>query len=471
MGLGHLRVTASLTASRCAAIVAARFPDSAHPEKNVAKRHRMQVGDWESIIGRLQELVLANSGEDAFEEIFKLLIAKLADEFGPTGPGAFRAHRSAADVVDAINGLLRRAARQWPGVLGDEVQSRLTPEHLAVCVQALQDCSLCESHLEVLDGMFEYLVNHASKGSKGQFFTPRHVVDACVRIVSPSANELVLDPACGSGGFLVHALQYVREQTPTVDMSSYAARQLWGFDFDVRAARVAKALMVIAGDGETNIFRVNSLLTPAASSDLFDLPETSPDLPWLTIEDVMRGRVRNFRGFDVILTNPPFAGELQEQHMLSAYELGRTNRRVERDVIFLERCIQLLRPGGRIAIVLPHNKVGARSWDYVREWLVRHVRVVAVLGMGRNTFLPHTHQKTSVIFATKRHRPVVRPPHERILFAVSEREGKDTKGQVLVRAGSSTGGALWDRADHDFADVVKRFSAFVKDEAIEWGGN
>jgi type I restriction enzyme M protein len=428
----------------------------------------MQDGNWESVIGRLEELVLAGSGEDHFEEIFKLLIAKLYAEREQTAEKPFRVMASDRETAEAINRLLEQSAERWQGILVGSPSMSLSDEHLSVCVRALQGHSLLDTHLEVLDSLFEYLVTQAAKGAKGQYFTPRHVIDCCVKIVNPQVNERVLDPACGSGGFLIHALTHVQESDPGVDVGTYANKRLWGFDFDQRAARVAKAMMLIAGDGATNIFRLNSLLTPEANVDLFALEEGCDSGPRLTIEDVLRSRVRNFKGFDAIITNPPFAGEIQEQGLLKTYEVYREGRRIERDVLFLERCVGLLRPGGRLAIVLPHNKVGSESWAYLREWLLQRVRIVSVVGLGRSTFLPHTHQKTSIIFAIKRERVVRRLTGENILFVVSERDGKDSKGHIIERPGVPEGEAVWRRADHDLDDVVMRFNSFVEAQGIAW---
>lgn len=433
----------------------------------MSKRHRIRSGDWESVIGRLEELVLANSGEDEFEEIFKLIVAKMFDELKVPGEGNFQARSNTGETSAAVNELLAKAIERWPGILPERSKMRLADEHLAVCVRALQEYSLTDTSLEVLDGFFEYLVNHSAKGAKGQFFTPRHVVDCCVKIALPNASETVADPSCGSGGFLVHAMGHVQNCEGDFDLATYARDKLWGFDFDQRAVRVAKALMLMAGDGSANIFRLNSLLTPDANSSLF-AGESADGTPRITIEDVMRGRAKNFRGFDVILTNPPFAGEVQEEHLLNSFELADKRRRMERDVLFIERCVKLLRPGGRIAMVLPHNKLGSEAWSYARRWLVQRVQVVAVLGLGRATFLPHTHQKTSILFGIKRAKTVAVPGAEPVLFAVSERDGKDSRGQVRLRANASLDEPLWDRADHDLGDVVTRFHEFVEENAIPW---
>ncbi len=190
----------------------------------------------------------------------------------------------------------------------------------------------------------------------------------------------------------------------------------------------------------------------------------------LTIEDVTRSRTRHHKGFDVILTNPPFAGEVRERHVLDGYHVSQGKPRIERDVLFLERCVGLLRPAGRMAMVLPHNKFAAMEFGETREWLLRRCRVLAVVSLGRNTFLPHTHQKASILFVQRRTSDREKPREERIFFALSEREGKNSKGQLLLRQGSKEEWPAWDRIDHDFEDIVAGFRVFCDQESFVLGG-
>ncbi len=192
--------------------------------------------------------------------------------------------------------------------------------------------------------------------------------------------------------------------------------------------------------------------------DLFAHGENS-EISYLTIEDVCRSRLRRHKGFDVILTNPPFAGDVREKHLLESYTLGKGQSRIERDVLFLERCVQLLRPGGRMAIVLPHNKYAAAAFTETRKWLFRKARVLGVVGLGRHTFLPHTHQKASILFLQKLERESQAKDDYSVFFAVSEHDGKDSKGQPTMRSDGSEGSA-WDRVDHDFAEIVTAFHQF-----------
>jgi type I restriction enzyme M protein len=435
----------------------------------MAKRHLNRAGDLESMFLRLEELVLANSGEDEFEEVFKLLVAKLwAERSGE--PGRFAAETDEERTQGGIIALLREAERAWPGIVEPNSRPLLTPEHLQVCVQALSRHTISDGSLEVLDGFFEFIVSRAAKGSKGQYFTPRYVVEFCVRMLEPCSSETVLDPACGSGGFLMHALNFVRDREGLKEAAfrRYCESKLWGFDIDPRAVRVAKALMVLAGDGRANVLRLNSLLT-GGMGGLFPVGgDSEPGL--LTVEDVMRSRTRHYKGFDIILTNPPFAGEVRERQVLDWYSVSRGKARIERDVLFLERCVELLRPGGRMAIVLPHNKFAADEFGDIRKWLLRRCRVLAVVGLGRHTFLPHTHQKASILFAQRRQGVEETSNEERIFFALSERDGKNSKGQLLVRDRQGEESSVWARVDHDFEEIVSGFKEFCGQDSGAVGG-
>lgn len=429
----------------------------------MAKRHSLNPMNWESVFGRLEELVMANSGEDPFSEIFKLLIAKMAQESSPINSDSI-AGSTAAESVANVNHWLAVAERRWPQILNEDISIKLTEDQTHACLLELTRVSLQDVHLEVLDGLFEHLVSQTQKGSKGQFFTPRTVVEAVVQMIAPGPGERILDPACGSGGFLVHAHQFItRATTDTKAVSS----SIYGYDIDAKTTRIAKAMSLLIGSDPQNIVRLNSLVTPSAGKALFDC---NSDDDVMTIEDVERSRGNGEGQFDVIITNPPFAGEVTGSSLLSPYDLARSGKRNERDVLFIERCIQLLRPYGRIAIVIPSGRTGAKNNAFVRNWVMKHLRVVSVLSLERNTFRPHTSQKTDVLFGYRR--PQLAKPEqykdEDILFLTSESSGKDSRGQVVLSERHHTS-PLWESADHDLAEAVRIFREFIEENNIEWG--
>ena len=373
----------------------------------MARRHEFRPGDWESAAVRVDEIISAHSGEDPFEEALKLLVAKLAHESSGAADVPFLWQKPHTCAAHEVNRLLAHAGERWRGILEPGAEIRLSGPEIARCAAVLGEVRLLADDLVGLDSIFEFMVNKAAKGQKGQYFTPRHVISEVVKMVRPAAGEQVLDPACGSGGFLCHALR----QEPRCSA--------WGFDQDARAVRVARVMMAASGQPAARVQRSDSLRRPACRSSA----KTTP-----IIEELMRQQEPEFAGFDVVLTNPPFAGDVGSEYA-GAYELAR-GRRVERDVLFVERCVELLRPGGRLAMILPYNKVGGAAWAYLRSWLLLQVRVVAVLGLGRNTFQPHTGQKACVVIGVRRPQSMPQKPNEEILFFISEHAGKDHRGRL-----------------------------------------
>ncbi len=387
--------------------------------------------NFKKIIQDLEELVLADSGKDEFNEIFKLIFAKIWDEkeAQEKRKGKVVEFSKALDpdiTYDRINALFHKAAEEWPGIFKEGEDIELTKRHLQVCVGPLEGVRLMGSNLRVMDDAFEYLLPTEAKKKKGQFFTPRHVVEMCVRMLNPKRNEYVMDPACGSGGFLLHAMDWCY---PAKDHDArelrkfkYASIHLWGIDFETRAAKTSRALMLIAGDGHTNIFGpdVSSLdpktwyETASGQALMHGLRQAKlsgkkiPDGETLKDDDHAWEYFNELK-FDVILTNPPFAGEMKDRKMLAHYELAKPALKrakdkapkEERDVLFIERVLKMLKPGGRAAIVLPQGKFNNSSLAFIREWILKNARLLAVVGLHANTFKPHTGTKTSVLFFQK----------------------------------------------------------------------
>ena len=228
------------------------------------------------LIVEMENEVLANAGVDVFEEIFKLVFTKLYDEMfhhrGRYPHLRFRNSNTAAQLKMAIQSIFDEAKEQWPGVFLDDERIRLSPDHLQVCVGSLEEWKLFNSNLDVIDDAFEYLVNKSSKGEKGQYFTPRWVIDMCIKMLNPREDETVIDPACGSSGFTVHTMFHVWKhivaeldfEQSHMPMDSplrcqdYVRDRIFAIDFDERSVRVSRCLNLIA-DGEANVLHLNTL--------------------------------------------------------------------------------------------------------------------------------------------------------------------------------------------------------------------
>lgn len=231
-----------------------------------------------TLIEEMEDEVLANAGVDVFEELFKLIFTKLYDEWysgqgtnRKTRPLEFRnTGQTEAALKNKIQGLFDKATKKWQGVFSEDAKISLTPSHLSICVSSLENVKLFNSNLDVIDEAFEYLINQSSKGDKGQYFTPRYVIDLCVKMLNPQEDEYMIDTAAGSSGFPVHSIFHVWKQIladeglqashlfsleeKPLRCKEYVEDKVFAIDFDEKAVRVARTLNLIAGDGQTGDF-------------------------------------------------------------------------------------------------------------------------------------------------------------------------------------------------------------------------
>ncbi|MDF2466421.1 MAG: hypothetical protein K0Q43_4656 [Ramlibacter sp.] len=480
------------------------------------------------LILEMEDEVLANAGVDVFEELFKLIFTKLYDELeGGRDKKRILVFKNYGDteteLKTKIQSLFDKARKKWKGIFSEDARIELTPSHLAVCVSSLEKVKLFNSNLEVVDEAFEYLINKSSKGEKGQYFTPRYVIDMCVKMLNPQEAESLIDTAAGSCGFPVHSMFHVWDQImkdeglPRTHLftteqkpprcTDYVRDKVFAIDFDEKAVRVGRTLNLIAGDGETNVLHLNTL-------DYERWNEKTEDKTWLKtysqgwfrLEELRTDKDsnRDFQ-FDVLMANPPFAGDIKETRILSKYELAHTvsmdklakvdpadkhivsvgvngltfpealhashetiyrmadgtyrkakvknQTNVGRDILFIERNLSFLKPGGRMAVVLPQGRFNNSSDRDLREYLAERCRLLAVVGLHGNVFKPHTGTKTSVLFVQKwNDDPSVGPlcpmaDDYPIFFATMQESSKDNSGNKIYRS-APDGTPLLDEHDH-----------------------
>ncbi len=489
------------------------------------------VNEKKSLKGLILEMedeVLANAGVDVFEELFKLIFTKLYDELEGGRDKkrhlAFKNYgETDTDLKDKMQALFDKARAKWEGVFAEGAKIELTSSHLAVCVSSLEKVKLFNSNLEVVDEAFEYLINKSSKGEKGQYFTPRYVIDMCVKMLNPQESETLIDTAAGSCGFPVHSIFHVWDQIrveqglPKSHMfttekkgpryEDYVQKKVFAIDFDEKAVRVGRTLNLIAGDGQTNVLHLNTLDYERWDEKIED--ESWSDVygeGWKKLRKLrtVKNENRDFQ-FDVLMANPPFAGDIKETRILSKYELARTvslekiakvdpgdknivaagasgptfpealNTSVEtiyqmadgtyrkvkvknqsnvgRDILFIERNLSFLKPGGRMAVVLPQGRFNNSSDKALREYLAAHCRILAVVGLHGNVFKPHTGTKTSVLFVQKWNaddragQMCPRVDDYPIFFATMREPSKDNSGDKIYRS-AADGSPLLDEHDH-----------------------
>lgn len=463
-----------------------------------------------NLIKEMEDEVLASAGVDSFEEIFKLIFAKLYDELiCANDKTAYLQFRNNGDtdfeLKEKIQGLFDDAKKKWEGVFAEESKILLSPSHLAVCVSTLQDIKLFNNNLDVVDDAFEYLMSKAQKGEKGQYFTPRYVIDMCVKMMNPTINDKIIDTACGSSGFTVHSIFKVWKEIRlskglepgedftaserTNDERDFVRDNVFAIDFDEKTVRVARTLNLIAGDGQTNVLHLNTL-------DYSRWGEVTKQEDWNDTYNEGFKKLKKLQpkgsndfskfNFDLVMANPPFAGDIKEQTILSHYELakndkGKWQKKVGRDILFIERNLNFLKPGGRMAVVLPQGRFNNVSDKYIRDYIAERCRILAVVGLHGNVFKPHTGTKTSVLLVQKWD-DVLCPKKEDypIFFATMQKPSKDNSGEKIY-VKDENGEILLDSHSHFIVDhdlynhdgmtedgIAEAFIEFAKKEGLSF---
>jgi type I restriction enzyme M protein len=464
-----------------------------------------------ALIKEMEDEVLASAGVDSFEEIFKLIFAKLYDELVCANDStSYLQFRNTGDtdyeLKEKIQGLFDDAKKKWEGVFSEESKILLSPSHLAVCVSSLQDIKLFNNNLDVVDDAFEYLMSKAQKGEKGQYFTPRYVIDMCVKMMNPTEKDTIIDTACGSSGFTVHSIFKVwkdiraskglepgedftaSERTP--DEINFVRDKVFAIDFDEKTVRVARTLNLIAGDGQTNVLHLNTL-------DYSRWSEIITQEDWNDVYNAGFKKLKKLQPsgtkdysrfqFSLVMANPPFAGDIKENTIISHYELGKNaagkwQKKVGRDILFIERNLNFLAPGGRMAIVLPQGRFNNSSDRYIREFIAERCRILAVVGLHGNVFKPHTGTKTSVLLVQKWDDELCPKKDDYpIFFATMQKPSKDNSGEKIYVKNPETGENILDShghliVDHDLYNhdgmtqdgIAEAFAEFAKKEGLSF---
>lgn len=371
----------------------------------------------------------------AFSELCKLIFVKISDEQKKRKSGEpyefqIKTHESGRRLAERIRALYQEQQKKDPDVFTETI--RIDDSTLRTIVSHLEGINLSATDLDTKGVAFEQFMDDFFKGDFGQYFTPREIISFAVEMMQPSDEDRVLDPACGSGGFLLYALDAVRREAGEYyeegtsehfkHWHDFAEKRLFGIEINDEIARVAKMNMILHDDGHTNVIGVDAL----------DRMER--------IHDINRGFERD--RFDLILTNPPFGAQvsLAERPYLSSYDLGnqipkngkrkpRKNQKTE--ILFLERIWEFLKLGtGRAAIILPDGVLTNSSLQYVRDFLLERFALLAVVSLPATAFSHYgAGVKSSLVFVRKRGENELADEEEPIFMAAPQHIGYDAKGR------------------------------------------
>ena len=377
---------------------------------------------------RCHNYIAGNQGlqkPEAFWELLKIIFCKIHDERSSDEVEFYATSKERhglngrLKVKKRLDRLFNDVKSEYPTIFRQNEAIELNPEVLAYIASQLQIYSLLESDIDVKGRAYEEIVGSNLRGDRGEFFTPRNICQMTVTMLDPGERQIILDPACGTGGFLITAMNYVIEKIRQAEVTKWAdveraekaSREriqrfannfIFGMDLNPNLIKASKMNMVMNNDGAGGLFQANSLKAPA------------------TWDDELRNR-GIMGSVDLLFTNPPFGSKIpiDEPSILETYELGhvwnydahtdtwtRTDavqKSQPPEILFIERCVKFLKPGtGRCAIVLPDGILGSPGLGYVREWILQNTRVLASIDMHPDTFQPHVSVQTSVLILARK---------------------------------------------------------------------
>ena len=419
--------------------------------------------------------------QPAFFELLKVIFCKIEDERNIPNPLEFYAtseERSNPDgqltVKKRISKIFEKVKKKHGKIFEANEELKLQPRSLAYIVSELQKYSLLNTNIDIKGKAYEEIVGANLRGDRGEFFTPRNVMKMVVEMINPKLDEKVLDSSCGTGGFLVTAMTHVIKQieiefeqqlgvsradwdSDTIRnfndrISEMAKNNFFGFDINPDLVKATKMNMVMNNDGSGNILQTNSLLPPHEWSDEFR--KKLAEALGVKTTDIRNHSTLEF--FDVIVTNPPFGSKIpiKDKAILEQYELAhiwenndgnwqmtqRFQTSVPPEILFIERCTQLLVPGGRMGIVLPDAILGSPGLGYIREWLIKNTKIIASIDLHVDTFQPRNGTQTSVLFLQKKTDDEKRIEQEtgqmrdyNIFMSMVEHIGHDKRGNPIFK--------------------------------------
>lgn len=353
----------------------------------------------------------------AFDEFSKLLMAKIYDErFTPAG-GEYKFQikdkETPKDVSEKVDQLYEKVKEKNSKVFINDI--KLSDSVIFEVVKTLQEISLRNTDLDIKGRAFEKFLGKVFRDEYGQYFTPRNVVKFMVEVLDPDEDDIVIDPACGSGGFLLYSLMHFidkvsnryKEDKDSVNRISwdFAHKQIFGIEINDRIARVAMMDMVIHEDGHSNIECNNALVYYSE----FDKKR-----------DIRPGK------YSLVFTNPPFGAIIKDKSILQKFEFGKDRDNQKTEILFIERCLDLLKDDGKLGIVLPDSILTNSSLQYVRDSILKRGKILAIVSLPHHTFVPSgAGVKSSLLFLEKTQK---KNENYKVFMSVAKHIGYDARG-------------------------------------------
>ena len=454
------------------------FPVNDFPRKGedassiyTTDRSRLRAATGNNLLSafkRCHDFIHANQGgskEQIFWEFLKILFAKIEDEqhdgrprFAIRNADERNTLPGQKEVKDRVESLFREVrGKSYKGLFDDVTEDIIfQPNVVSYIVAQMEKYDFLHSSVDVKGMAYETIVGPTLEGTKGEFFTPRNVVKMTVKMLDPKPGDRILDPACGTGGFIVVAFNYISEKIrqaeaklwknpkkPTrqeekalFDKIHAVGKNIFGLDFNANLVKTAKMNMIMNNDGRGGLYSVNSLWKPSQWANRQAYAEVE------------------LGSMDFVMANPPFGTKIKVEgyEILEQYDLahnwkkqdgrwvmeGTMKTAVSPEILFIERCVQFLKPGkGRLGIVLPDGILGNPENEYIRYWIMMNCHVLASIDLPVETFLPRTGTQTSVLILRRKSEQEKlaeslsgETADYPIFMAIASNVGKDRRGNV-----------------------------------------
>lgn len=374
--------------------VAVAYQDLVPPSSGVLQKAFANLLD--RVVARDAEVTRR---EEQLDQLCNLLLLKLNSDLrasaSPAEPVPFRPRATPGETAREIRREFTNFVAIYPDIFArsSDKELRLADGTIHECVEGLYSLRLLEAGAETIATAFQVLRSAALKQEEGQYFTPRPVIEAAVKLMQIDWGDLIIDPACGTGGFLIECLRSMQQRYPgkQTDVSRWAQTHLFGIDKDAIGIKLTKAIMQILGDGSAHCARGDSVLTHTWASDYRHL----------------KGGFYDDGRFTLAFTNPPFGRDLTVARKeaiaagLDIVDVAPTGKDIELGLAMLNRCYQLLRPGGRLCIVLPETYFFSPSYRYVRDWCAARLEPQIVVNVPMEAFQGFCRAKTNLYIFRK----------------------------------------------------------------------
>lgn len=429
------------------------------PKKLIYRKDLQPIYNLKIVFREIRDYFAGNvtgisRDEKIAQNIMRILFCKIYDEKIKQKDElvdiANRPNENLNEFTSRISSVFENAKTKYADIFEKDEQIEIKDAELSYIISKLENASLLDADRDIIADAFEELIGTSFRGGEGQFFTPRNVVQMMIDILQPKEGDKIIDPACGSGGFLAHILQHLQKQK----INNY---YITGIDKDLFLSKLAKIYLTLLGENEYHIFCENSLEEPKKWNTQ-------------TNENIQLG------SFDLILTNPPFGAKIPVigENLLRQYELAyfwkngqaiwhKSNKiraKQPPQILFIERIIQLLKDGGRAGIILPEGIFGNPSDRYIWEYIRKYASILGIVSLSQETFQPSTHTKTSVVFIEKK-----KQNRSKVFMAIANAIGHDKNGKEIFKI-DKDGSHIYNKngqkiLDDETPEIAKKFNSFL----------